>query len=142
MAKEQESVKAVAEEATTNTETVNNFVLRREKFVGRDKKEYWSYAIYGKIRGRDVKVDFVAYDQGGYEVLDLIFDVSGEDDTAELVITDGQMTNDTTGEIVNFRTYEARNVDEDGIEYRYKLRLARESDKALLNMLLQQKRHV
>lgn len=30
---------------------------------------------------------------------------------------------------------------ENGMDYRYKIKLARESDKALLNMLLQQKQH-
>ncbi len=148
MAKEQENVKSTSQEngqavatdkIVTENESVSMFRLEREKCTGRDGKEYWSYAIHGKIRGRDVKVDFVAYDQGGYEVLDIIFDIA---DTAELVISDGQMTNETTGEVIKFRTFEARNVDNDGVEYRYKIRLARESDKALLNMLLQQKHNV
>ena len=30
--------------------------VEREKFVGKDGKEYWSYAVKGKVRGRDVKV--------------------------------------------------------------------------------------
>ena len=135
----QEVQEVKANEAVKENAIETGFELTREEFEGRDKKKYWSYAIHGKVRGRDVKVDFVAYDQGGYEVLDIIFDVKP---TAELVITDGSMTNQDTGEVVNFRTYEARNVDpDDGIEYRYKIKLARESDKALLNMLLQQKQH-
>lgn len=135
----QEAQGAKANDVVTESAIATGFELTREEFEGRDKKKYWSYAIHGVVRGRDVKVDFVAYDQGGYEVLDIIFDVKS---TAELVITDGTMTNQDTGEIVNFRTYEARNVDPvDGMEYRYKIKLARESDKALLNMLLQQKQY-
>ena len=134
-----EKKEATANEAVTENEIATSFELTREQFDGKNKEKYWSYAIHGKVRGRDVKVDFVAYDQGGYEVLDIIFDVKS---TAELVITDGEMTNQDTGEVVKFRTYEARNVDPvDGMEYRYKIKLARESDKALLNMLLQQKQH-
>lgn len=145
MASVKENVQEVQEvkvnEAVTENVIATGFELTREEFEGRDKKKYWSYAIQGgKVRGRDVKVDFVAFDQGGYEVLDIIFDVKP---TAELVITDGTMKNPDTHEIVKFRTYEARNVDPvDGMEYRYKIKLARESDKALLNMLLQQKQHV
>lgn len=142
MANEKKTVLDVQEDkanaTVTETEKATVFELTREEFVGRDDKKYWSYAIHGKVRGRDVKVDFVAYDQGGYEVLDIIFDVKP---TAELVITDGEMTNQDSGEIVKFRTYEARNIDTDGMEYRYKIKLARESDKALLNMLLQQMQH-
>ena len=46
-------------------ETKALFVVR-ESFKGKDNKEYWSYIVKGKIRGRDVKIDFIPKDKGGY----------------------------------------------------------------------------
>ena len=62
----QEVQEVTANEAVTENEIATSFELTREQFDGKNKEKYWSYAIHGKVRGRDVKVDFVAYDQGGY----------------------------------------------------------------------------
>ena len=41
------------------------------------------------MRGRDIKVDFAPKDKGGYEPLDILFDVSNK---AELLISEEEMT--------------------------------------------------
>jgi len=65
-------------------------------------------------------------------VLDIIFDVKP---TAELFMRDEEMTDDS-GRVTKYTVYEVQNVDEDGVVYSYKVKPARESDKALLLMLL------
>ena len=57
--------------ATVNTENAavteskpQNLIVERSKFKGKDGKDYWGYVVNGKVRGRDIKVDFSAKDQG------------------------------------------------------------------------------
>ena len=78
MAKEQNGT-AVA------TETMNgNLVLIREPIMGKDGKQlvtkdgrlYFAYVVRGIIRGHEKKVDFVPKDQGGYDPLDILFDIA------------------------------------------------------------------
>ncbi len=71
--------------------------LEREQYNGNDGKQYWSYFVRGKARGRDIKVDFVPKDTGGYELLDIVFDVKP---TATLIMTDETMT-DANGKKTN-----------------------------------------
>lgn len=148
MANEKE-VKAVEtnEQVVTATATDERLVLpvTRKPFIGKDKKEYWGYVVEGTIvrvkNGKrfekEVTVDFVAKDQGGYEVLDLIF---FETDEAELVMHDETMTNEKTGEVSTYTVYEIRAQDDDGTVYSYKVKPSRESDKSLLNMLINSRR--
>ena len=115
-----------------NESKVNNgLVLERESFKGNDGKDYYSYFMKGKIRSRDVKVDFAPKDKGGYEPLDIIFDVSPQ---AELVMSEETMT-DSNGKETKYMTYKAR-VVEDGVVYECGIKPSRDSDKALLGMLL------
>ena len=117
------------------TEKKEEFLyVERETFEAKDGREMYGYFVKGKVRGRDVKVDFVAKDQGGYEVLDIIFDVAQK---ALLKMHDETMTNED-GSKSTYTVYEVENVDEDGIVYSYKIKPARDSDKATLNILLQQ----
>ena len=47
--------------------------VERETFE-MDGKTYFGYFIKGNIRGRDVKIEIKPPDNGGYTVLDIVFD--------------------------------------------------------------------
>lgn len=111
---------------------MKNLTLIRESFDGKDGKKYWAYMVRGNVRGREVKVDFVPKDIGGYEPLDIVFDVQ---DKAELIIGQEQIT-DSYGNKNTYTTYKAQNVDEFGIVYDCGIKPQRDSDKSLLAMLL------
>ncbi len=135
--KKNEQTKAT-EQALTDNQTemgTKNLIVERETFTGKDGEEYWSYAVKGTVRGRETKVDFVAADQGGYEVLDIIFDIKP---TAELVIRDEVMVSDD-GTRTPYTVYEVQNVDENGEIYSYQVKPARKSDKSLLNFMLMER---
>lgn len=107
--------------------------LVREPFKAKDGRKMFSYCVKGKVRGRDVKVDFNAKDQGGYEVLDILF---GDRDMLPLAMFEDEMTDDK-GNITRYTVYEVRDVDEDtGEIFSYKVKPARESDKSILRMIL------
>lgn len=111
---------------------MKNLDLIRESFNGKDGKKYWSYMVKGKVRGREIKIDFVPKDIGGYEPLDIVFDVR---DKAELIISQEQIT-DSFGNKSTYISYKAQNVDEFGIVYDCGIKPQRDSDKSLLLMLL------
>ncbi len=121
-----------AAEVTTATPE-KRLIVEREKFTAKDGREMWGYAVRGKVNGRETKVDFNAYDQGGYEVLDMVFDIKP---TAELQMHDESITDSETGEIRTFTVYEVSNVDEDGDELKCRIKPARDSDKSILAYLL------
>ena len=85
------------------TETMNgNLVLVRDpitdkngkQFMTKDGRPYYSYVVRGKVRGEEKKVDFVPKDQGGYEPLDILFEIAPK---AELIISEEVMVrNDET----------------------------------------------
>lgn len=106
--------------------------VERETFEKNDKT-YYSYFIKGKVRGKDVKVALIPPDKGGYSVLDIVF---GGADKAELVLTPYEIKDDATGRVMKGNTYSARTVDETGEIYECGVKPYRNSDKALLNMLL------
>ncbi len=108
--------------------------VERESFKGSDGKEYWSYIVKGQVRGRDIKVDFAPKDKGGYEPLDIVFDVAPK---AELVMSDEEMV-DSNGKATKYTSYKVLTVDEDGMPYECGVKPSRDSDKALLKMLLNQ----
>ena len=127
-----ENEKKVAEKVANEKVENKTLYVERESFKGSDGREFWSYIVKGKVRGRDVKVDFMPKDKGGYEPLDIVFDVKP---TAELVMSEEEMTNDN-GKITKYTSYKVRNIDEFGIVYECSVKPARDSDKALLTMLL------
>ena len=135
MANEKKNVTANEQETTEQVVEKQKTCLyvEREMFTAKDKREMYGYFVRGQIRGREVKVDFNAKDQGGYETLDLIFDINPK---AELLIHDETMTDDK-GNVTKYRVYEVQNVDELGIVYKYKVKPARDSDITYLNVLLQ-----
>lgn len=127
-----ESTEAAAEATAATPERL--LIVEREKFTAKDGREMWGYAVHGKgPNGRETKVDFNAYDQGGYEVLDMVFDIKP---TAELIMHDESMTDTETGEVRTYTVYEVANVDEDGDELRCRIKPARDSDKSILAYLL------
>ena len=123
------------------TETINgNLVITREPINGKNGKQlvtqdgrlYFAYVVRGNIRGQEKKVDFAPKDQGGYEPLDILFEISPK---AELVMSDEEMT-DSSGKITKYTSYKAQVVDEDGEIWACGVKPQRDSDKALLNFLL------
>jgi hypothetical protein len=133
------AVESVADGTTANEtvgRTVSGFKVKREKFKGGDGREMYSYFLEGKVRGRDVKVSFVASDKGGagYEFLDLIFD---NKPSADLVMYD-EAQKDFNGKVLSKRTiYEIQDIDEEtGVVYSYKVKPYRETDKAYINIML------
>ena len=131
MEKEIKVTEQVAEKKGEKEETKALFV-EREGFKGSDGKDYWAYLVKGKVRGRDVKIDFAPKDKGGYEPLDIVFDVAP---LAELIMSEEEMTNDN-GKVTKYTTYKVRTVDENGLIYECGVKPTRDSDKALLNMLI------
>ena len=97
-----------------------------------DGKEYFSYFIKGNVRGKDVRVLITPPDKGGYTVLDIVF---GKEMAAELTLTPYEIK-DEKGKALKGNTYGVRSVDEDGLVYECKIKPFRDSDKALLNMML------
>lgn len=132
-----ETKKTVTAEAATAEATVatpqKRLIVEREQFETKDGRKMWGYAVHGKVNGRETKVDFNAHDQGGYEVLDMVFELSP---TAELEMHDESMTDPDTGEVRTYTVYEVANVDEDGDELRCRIKPARGSDKSILDYLL------
>ena len=106
--------------------------VEREEYTGKDEKKYWAYMVKGKVRGREVKIDFKPKDAGGYEVLDIVFDVVP---TASLIMMDEEMT-DNNGNKIKYTAYKVQNIDEYGIVYECGVKPRQDSDKSLLAMLI------
>ena len=109
------------------------FVLERESFITKDKREMYGYFVRATVHGKEYKADFLAKDQGGYELLDLMFTIKP---TADLVMWEESMTDDR-GNATQYNVYEARVINDDGLVFAYKLKLSQESDKAFLNIFKQ-----
>ena len=108
-------------------------VLEREPFVAKNGKEMYGYFVRGVVHGKEVKADFLAKDMGGYELLDLMFEINPK---VDLIMREETMTDDK-GNVTKYMVYEAQVVDEDGVVFTYKLKLAQESDKTYLSILMQ-----
>ena len=106
-------------------------MVERETFE-KDGKTYFSYFIKGNVRGKDVKVAIIPPDKGGYTVLDIVF---GEAMQAELKITPFEIKGED-GNVIKGNTYAVFTKDEDGEVYECSVKPFRNSDKALLNMLI------
>lgn len=108
-----------------------NIKVERETYEKNGKTNF-TYFIKGTIRGKAVRIAVMPPDFGGYTVLDIVFNDAME---ADLVVTPFAMKNES-GEVITGNTYAVRSVDEDGEIYECKIKPFRNSDKALLNMLL------
>lgn len=148
MAKEtkNEVVERVDEDVVVEVGESNEFDVHRKPFVTSEGKEYWGYYVEGTIvrekngkrMQKDITVDFVAKDSGGYEVLDIIFFSS---DIAKLVMHEEKMTNERTGKVSRYTVYEIQSTDDSGMLFSYKVKPSRESDKALLQMLIDRRKN-
>ncbi len=105
--------------------------VEREAFELNGKTCY-SYFVKGAVRGREVKAQLVPQDNGGYVLLDIVFDNA---DTAELVIGTISITNDK-GKTEMFPSYTVKNVDENGEVFECPVKAARKTDKTKLAMIL------
>ncbi len=131
----EKNVKAFVAETTQD----GNFVIVREPIKGANGKQlqtqdgrlYYAYLLRGKLRGRDVKVDFSPKDKGGYELLDLVFDVSPK---AELIIA--EVVQEMNGVKSRRTVYTVNTVDEDGQIWKSEVRPSRTSDRDTLAMLI------
>lgn len=110
----------------------NKIMVERETFE-KNGKSYYSYFIKGNIRGKDVRVLITPPDKGGYTVLDIVF---GNEMSAELEVNPFEIKDDATGKVITGNTYLARTVDENGEIYECSIKPYRNSDKALLNMII------
>lgn len=130
-----EQVKSFVAETTEN----GNFVITREVIKGangqqlktQDGRLYFAYVIKGMLRGRPVKVDFSPKDKGGYQPLDLVFDVSPK---AELCIS--EVTQEINGVKSRRTVYTVNTVDNDGIVWKCEVKPTRTSDRDMLTMLI------
>ena len=109
----------------------NVVVVEREPYVTKDGKSFFSYFVKGVIRGREVKAYVKPQDNGGYQVLDIVY--NGENKAA-LKITPFSMK-DEKGATINGNTYEVESTDENGEVYTCKVKPDKQSDKMLLKML-------
>ena len=107
-------------------------LVERDTYT-KNGQEYFSYFISAKIRGKEKRIGVVPPDNGGYEVLDIVF---GNEMSAELVLKPYEIKDDKTGQVLKGNTYAVRSYDENGEEYECSIKPFRASDKALLNMLL------
>ncbi len=129
-------IKEIAQEDVQNVVTEEQglkLFVEREPFTGSNGERYWAYVLKGEVRGRDVKVDFAPKDKGGYEPLDIVFSIAN---TAELIMTTETMT-DASGAKTKYVTYKVRNEDDLGV-LECGVKPARDSDKALLQMIISQ----
>ena len=110
----------------------NTIKVERETFE-RNGKTYFGYFVSGVVRGRQVKAGVKPPDNGGYTVLDIVFDGAME---ADLTVTPFEMKAED-GRVITGNTYAVTSVDPDtGEIYSCKVKPARESAKTLLQMLL------
>ena len=139
MAKEQNGTvtevtesKATEQIATTAENKRPPVYLTRETFKMRDGRSFWSYVVRGKKYGREMKAEFAAKDKGGYEFLDMLFDIS---DKVELVMHE-EASETNSGRLSYYMVYEAQGVDANGEIVSIKIRPKQDSDKAYLACII------
>ncbi|MDE7301147.1 MAG: hypothetical protein K2N47_03160, partial [Clostridia bacterium] len=104
---------------------------RGNQLKTQDGRAYFAYILKGKLRGRDIKVDFSPKDKGGYVPLDLVFDVSAK---AELLIS--EVVTEMNGIKQRRTIYEVCTVDEGEQLWKCEIKPTRKSDGDLLAMIL------
>ena len=106
--------------------------VERETFEKNDKT-FYSYFIKGIIRGKEVRILVSPPDKGGFTVLEIVF---GNEMQADLVVNPYEIKDEATGNVIKGNTYAVHSVDENGEVYECTIKPFRQSDKALLNMLI------
>lgn len=118
-------------ETTEENETqLPKIYVKRKRYTNKtDGKQYWEYVTSAMMRGSVSEVHFKASDVGGYEALEKLF---GDDNKAlELKVREERQYDEKTG-WRKYYVYEVVFVDEIGFEWRYPLKTARTSDKAVM----------
>ena len=137
--KEQKVTEQKTADFVAETTADGNFVIVREPIKGANGKQlktqdgrlYFAYLLHGKLRNRPVKVDFSPKDKGGYELLDLVFDVSPK---AELNIS--EVVQEMNGVKTRRTVYTVNTVDENGQIWKAEVKPTRVSDRDMLAMLI------
>lgn len=137
--KEQKVTEQKATAFVAEVSADGNFIVTREPIKGANGKQlktqdgrlYYAYLVHGKLRGRDIKVDFSPKDKGGYTLLDLVFDVSSK---AELFIT--EVMQEMNGVKSKRTVYTVNAVDVDGVVWKAEVKPTRTSDRDMLAMLI------
>ena len=125
----------IAGEMLEGDAILSGLVLSRELIASRDKKgKFAVYNVHGKIRGKEVKAGFIPPDKGGYNVLDLVY---GDATGLPLWMVPYEMVDEKTRAKISGFTYKVMTTDEDGITLECKVKPSRDSDKRLLECLLQ-----
>jgi hypothetical protein len=52
--------------------SIKNLMVERETYQ-KDGKDFYSYFVKGKIRGKEVQARLSPKDIGGYDILDIVF---------------------------------------------------------------------
>ena len=111
--------------------SIKENLVERETYQ-KGGKEFFSYFVKGKIRGKDIKAYLTPDGIRGYDLLDIVF--LGEK-TAKLRATPNEMVGDD-GVVHSFMSYECYNIDnETGEEFACKLKPMTSSDKKILELL-------
>ena len=123
----------VMEEKVEKVEEQNTkLFVERDTFTGSDGKKYWNYFLRAKIRERDKKINFSPKDKGGYDFLDMVFEIA---DKAELVMTTSTMKDDA-GKRTKYTSYKLVNIDEEGTPFEASVKPSQDSDKNMLAVVL------
>ena len=133
MAEKQRKEMQVEESVSKAEETKDLLVkVTRECFGEKNGVNLYSYYINATIRGKEKKISLVPKDNGGFELLQIIFDNL---DTVDGVIVLSEFKTDS-GEIIKSIFVEVFVID-DGIRYAYQLKTQIDSDKITLQLLAQ-----
>ncbi len=109
-----------------------NILVERETYE-KNGKTFYTYFIKGTLRGKEIKATVTPMDIGGYAVLDIVFDGATQ---ANLVVKPYELKDEKTGSTIKGNSFAVSSIDEDGREYECPIKPFRQSDKALLSMLL------
>ena len=139
MAQDKKAVEGTEVTETTEGQDVN-LKLTRWRITTNDKRKMWAYGVKGSVSKRDVSADFAASDVGGYELLDLLFEVAEEAKHDVLLVLHDEKRSNMDGTSTTYTVYEAQTTDADGNELICPVKPRQGSDRALLTNLLTQLR--
>lgn len=131
---EKQSKEMQEKESIEKVEETKELLVKvtRECFGEKDGTKLYSYHINAIIRGKEKAISLIPKDNGGYELLQIIF---GDSDVVDGCIVFSEYTMES-GEVIKSILVETF-VIEDGVRYAYSLKPQRDSDKATLQILAQ-----
>lgn len=131
-----EEAEELEEELYDESGTVDSGVLvYREKLKPRNKgdKPVFTYKVRGEIRGQVMDATVTPADRGGYRLLAPLF---GDATCLPLLMVPYEMKDDHGKKVSGF-TYKVSTTDENGITLECKMKPGRDSDKRILDCLIQ-----